>query len=187
MPSFSVANAREVVLTQFYHSNNFSVDFQFIVMFIWTRYKLEYLADEDGEMLRMRLLRRAQLMYTRLPKEQLYSLFTLVHQQCFFFSLKHPFHEAEFGGKPSCQPFSSCKKAKRLPKTYKNSCPASCPPAGWEKKNFSCVEKNTERIICSQVPRGKKDHEAELLAAAKWQIPVQELGMPGWAGENTKP
>lgn len=105
-------------------------------MFIWTRYiqthvlkprgltggvELEYLADEDGEMLRMRLLRRAQLMYTHLPKEQLYSLFTLVHQQCFFVSLKHPFHEAEFGGKPSCQPFSSCKKAKRLPKTYKNS------------------------------------------------------------------
>lgn len=86
LASFSVA-----VLSWFYHSSNFSVNFQFVVMFTWMRdikihiwkpegltggAELESLADEDGEMPRMRLLRWVQLIYTHLPKQQPYSLFS---------------------------------------------------------------------------------------------------------------
>lgn len=91
------------------------------------------------------------------------------------------------GESPAASPFPLAKKQKDSPKLTRILDLLLVLQQGGKKKNFSCVEKNTERIICSQVPRGKKDHEAELLAAAKWQIPVQELGMPGWAGENTKP
>lgn len=131
---FLFASASVVVLNWFYHSSNFSVDFQIVVMFTGTRdikihvwnpggltggVELESLADEDGEMLRMRLLRWTQLIYTHLPKWQLYSLLRLVHQQCFFFLLEHPFHEAELGGKAHCC-MPACIHLQKSKKTPQN-------------------------------------------------------------------
>lgn len=85
-------------------------------------------------------------------------------------------------------PFPHRKMTKRPPKTWKNSCSASWFPLLWAagrgKSALSCVENSTERTICSQVPTGKGERDVALLATAKWQIPGQKLGVPGWTGEK---
>lgn len=42
-----------------------------------------------------------------------------------------------------------------------------------------------ERIISSQVPTGKREHDVDLLAAVKWQIPVQKPGCQAGLGKTS--